>query len=1344
MIRMNASLDTVIWLPISGSTADLDALRARIRDLENGPARTALEGVTGKLFTEDIKREYNGRRSDEEVVDGETNCTKDPCCTKWIAITTIADATPDGVKVAADVMLSTGEWCMVIAGDKKGPREMWADLKQHPMGSMIVFLSDDEQVAVGGEFAEKLPWKHFGRKNVAYLYALVHGAEKILDLDDDNIVYPDSIDDITNGTFTSRCCPENHAYTVSPTAARPSVFNPYSTGMANLEGEVLWPRGFPLRYIKRPHATSITRRIPLTGGVAVVQTLADHDPDFDAIYRLTRPLPADFHQLAAPAFILQSTVFTPLNAQACLFKDYDALWGLYLPVTVHGRVSDIWRGFRLLWDIGASVAVAGRTWVKQIRNSHDYLGDFIAEENVYEKSEVMMRFLTTWQPTASSTPFMSFPMRMTDTLPGRLEEAYIELFSRGFVEEDEVYHVQRWINAFTSAGYRWPSIVAFHHGKDATNETGAAQAQPSGPPPAHFCDGTTRRTVRVWITGINGMIGSSLAKALIGLTKDPNGPCYAVFGMVRYRANLGNLAGVMDNVTLTYGDLTDAQRVGQIVREVRPHLVFHFAAQGINGVSFQSESLTYKSNVEGTSNVLQALRRTGARVLVASSSTVYGSTSDSPEYIGKPIPESAPMGPVSPYGVSKAATEMICLQQHKAHGTHCVAVRLFIHVSPGGTEALALQEFCRQVAMIEGGKQEPVIKHGSLSTRRDTTDIRDSAIQLIKLLEASDPGEVYNVGSYLPETSDEREPGPPRHTGVVSTEELLHLVLSESPIGGRIELRQDASRMRAYDEAVLIANNTKLRNLTGWVPANDIRQTVRDVLEYWRGEVSRRYPDAKTDHWESSVDPDDLHGKAVWMFKDKPHTMADRRIRPSTLKNRSTQKNWPYHKTKYFSKTFYQTDFNNPTLDKSNTKIHIVYEPFVETDVYFTLRNALQRAYPGIGVTGEGFSTSSDKGWFKIYRMNDKRVLFCAQPQSMTPDKAKEMGRTYDRDSPVIAGLQPDARAALSAFSGFSKNVTVPADPTMRIDTPDTADDIQFPSLMTEAVRVVDRCIEDDTEPPTLAELRQQRARRVEHLASERLKRKHGGGEGVQPFRHDYTVRGTVRKTTLIKRIKSALPSEYSSIVKNAEEDLSVEEGLHRMPDKSEVIISVDVYTTDQRSFRRNDHYESIDILGSQTLKELRDSFCFTCDELYDGPFYARSACFVIGHWVYTDLPDNPGRREKVVNYEEHIRNWLRVHDDSIEPEARQSLPEIHFAEMQSTTVSQAVERLYRLSPNGHSQCCFYLHYTDQEERIYFTNVTLLDSRVHSLIRQVYPLKTFRRQKLNLTLCAVIMQCSLR
>ncbi|EER03724.1 hypothetical protein Pmar_PMAR023022, partial [Perkinsus marinus ATCC 50983] len=133
-------------------------------------------------------------------------------------------------------------------------------------------------------------------------YALIHGAKKVFDLDDDNIIYADSVQEITKGDFMGYCgasrettgCPGKHTVTISATSTVPSVFNPYSTGMVpgldNAE-TVLWPRGYPLSYIRRDRATTTAKPSSTsdtwTREIAVVQTLADNDPDFDAIYRLT-------------------------------------------------------------------------------------------------------------------------------------------------------------------------------------------------------------------------------------------------------------------------------------------------------------------------------------------------------------------------------------------------------------------------------------------------------------------------------------------------------------------------------------------------------------------------------------------------------------------------------------------------------------------------------------------------------------------------------------------------------------------------------------------------------------------------------------------------------------------------------------------------------------------------------------------------------------------------------------------------------------------------------------------------------------------------------------------------
>jgi hypothetical protein len=121
-----------------------------------------------------------------------------------------------------------------------------------------------------------------------------------------------------------------------------------------------------------------------------MQSLADNDPDVDGMYRLSSKLPVTFLHKAAQRAI-PPFVFTPFNAQAVLF-DRSALWGLLLPVTVHGRVTDIWRSYfttRLLWDIGKQVGFVS-PWVTQYRNPHSYQGDFNSEVPLYTQAEALV------------------------------------------------------------------------------------------------------------------------------------------------------------------------------------------------------------------------------------------------------------------------------------------------------------------------------------------------------------------------------------------------------------------------------------------------------------------------------------------------------------------------------------------------------------------------------------------------------------------------------------------------------------------------------------------------------------------------------------------------------------------------------------------------------------------------------------------------------------------------------------------------------------------------------------------------------------------------------------------
>lgn len=165
--------------------------------------------------------------------------------------------------------------------------------------------------------------------------------------------------------------------------------------------------------------------------------------------------------------------------------------------------------------------------------------------------------------------------------------------------------------------------------------------------PCHEARGFGKKAL---VTGITGMLGSHVAEAL--LEKG-----YDVHGVVRPRSNLRNVAAFQARVQLSTAELTDPWRVLRLLESLRPHVVYHFAAQAFNSLSFEQPAETLHTNLMSTLHLLEAIKQLQlpTRIVIAGSSTVYGAST---ELWDGPVPEEAAMQPVSPYGVSKAATEM--------------------------------------------------------------------------------------------------------------------------------------------------------------------------------------------------------------------------------------------------------------------------------------------------------------------------------------------------------------------------------------------------------------------------------------------------------------------------------------------------------------------------------------------------------------------------------------------------------------------------------------------------------------------------------------------------------------
>jgi GDP-4-dehydro-6-deoxy-D-mannose reductase len=295
--------------------------------------------------------------------------------------------------------------------------------------------------------------------------------------------------------------------------------------------------------------------------------------------------------------------------------------------------------------------------------------------------------------------------------------------------------------------------------------------------------------VRVFITGITGPVGSFLADYLLTL------PGLEIHAFKRWRSDPRPIEHLYGRVTFHEGDIEDAFSIDGAIRAAMPDRVYHLAAQSYPSESWAAPVATMRANVEGTLNLLEAVRRHApqARLHIAGTSAQYGTVT--PDEV--PIREDHGLRPLSPYGVSKVAAELSGLQYHASYGLHVLVTRSFNHVGPRQGDRCSIQTFCRQMAQIEAGVQEPIMRVGNLEPRRDFTHTADVARALWLLLEHGAPGEVYNLCS-----------GRATRIG-----DIVEMVVQQGRVP--VEVVTDPTRLRPVDEPILMGDNSKLRAATG-------------------------------------------------------------------------------------------------------------------------------------------------------------------------------------------------------------------------------------------------------------------------------------------------------------------------------------------------------------------------------------------------------------------------------------------------------------------------------------------------------------------------------------------------
>lgn len=327
------------------------------------------------------------------------------------------------------------------------------------------------------------------------------------------------------------------------------------------------------------------------------------------------------------------------------------------------------------------------------------------------------------------------------------------------------------------------------------------------------------------ITGMTGMVGSHMADYLLQETD------WDIYGMQRWRSPLDNIMHLMerinkkDRVFIEYGDLNDEGSLFRVLEQVKPDYIYHLAAQSYPVTSFTAPIETLNTNILGTCRLLEAVKLLNLSpvIHICASSEVFGKIppDKKPE---DGIHEECPFHPASPYAISKVGTDLIGRFYAEAYGLTIMSTRMFTHTGPRRGDVFHESTFAKQVAMIELGLQDPIIKVGNLESLRTYADVRD-AVRAYHMLTTVNPvsGEYYNIGG--------------THTCKVG--DTLQFFIDHSNKKSEISVVQDPVRMRPIDADLQVPNCEKFKAHTGWKPEISYETTMLDLLNYWREKLKQ-------------------------------------------------------------------------------------------------------------------------------------------------------------------------------------------------------------------------------------------------------------------------------------------------------------------------------------------------------------------------------------------------------------------------------------------------------------------------------------------------------------------------
>lgn len=313
----------------------------------------------------------------------------------------------------------------------------------------------------------------------------------------------------------------------------------------------------------------------------------------------------------------------------------------------------------------------------------------------------------------------------------------------------------------------------------------------------------------VLITGISGFAGSYLAEYLVSKKE------FDVYGTYLLEESKLNLSKVRDQTKLIKTDLSKDNQVFDLIKKVRPSLIFHLAALTSPADSFKNPTQTITNNISLQINLLEAVKESkllNTKILIVSSADIYGAVDKK----DLPIDEDTKLMPTSPYSVSKIAQDFLGLTYYLSYDLKIIRVRPFNHIGPRQSHHFVVAAFAKQIAEIEKGKRKPILSVGNIEAKRDFTNVKDMVRAYNLAIEKGEIGEAYNIGSGIS----------------YKVSDILDKLVSMSRV--KMKIKKEERLVRPSDNPELVCDPSKFVRLTHWKPEISIETTLKDTLDYWR------------------------------------------------------------------------------------------------------------------------------------------------------------------------------------------------------------------------------------------------------------------------------------------------------------------------------------------------------------------------------------------------------------------------------------------------------------------------------------------------------------------------------